>query len=120
MTPEVAAWRLGCSMALGAALGLTYGFLRPLRPRHTWLADGLFLLAAIWVWLYLSFAICRGDLRTGVSFGMLTGLILWEGTAGRLLRPLFSLFWKEMAVLGGFFARPFKKFANLQKMCLHL
>ena len=51
MTPALAAYRLACALALGAALGLFYGFLRPLRPRHTLLSDGLFLAVTGWVWI---------------------------------------------------------------------
>lgn len=95
MTPEVAAYRLACSVVLGGALGLYYGFLRPLRPRHTWLADILFLAGAVWVWLYLGFAVCRGDLRTGYGFGLLTGLILWEGARGDFSDPYFPCFGRK-------------------------
>ena len=63
MTPGTAAYRLVCALALGAALGLFYGFLRPLRPKYTVLADGVFLLGAFWVWLYYNFDICQGDIR---------------------------------------------------------
>ena len=52
MTPAVAAYRMACALALGAALGLVYGFLRPLRPRHTLLSDSVFLAVTAWVWMY--------------------------------------------------------------------
>ena len=51
MTPAVAAYRMACALALGAALGLIYGFLRPLRPRHTLLSDGIFLAVTAWAWI---------------------------------------------------------------------
>ena len=44
LTPVTAAYRMACALALGAALGLLYDFLRPLRPRHTVLADLLIRL----------------------------------------------------------------------------
>ena len=110
MTPSTAARRLLCSWVLGAALGLYYGFLRPLRPRRTFLADGLFLLGGVWTWVYLSFGICGGDLRLGYLGAMVSGVFLFDRTAGRLLCPLFSGFWK----LCGKFCRkllvPWKKF----------
>ena len=75
MTPETAAYRLVCALALGAALGLLYGFLRPLRLKHTVLADGLFLLGVFWVWLYYNFALCGGDIRLGCCGGLLAGAL---------------------------------------------
>ena len=83
MTPAAAAYRMACALALGAALGLIYGFLRPLRPRHTLLSDGIFLAVTAWAWIYLCFGICAGDIRAGYAFGLLTGGIIWERTAGR-------------------------------------
>ena len=71
--PEVAAGHFGISCALGVALGLWYGFLRPLRPRFSVLSDALFLLGAAWVWLELGFRVCGGDLRLGYTVGLLVG-----------------------------------------------
>ena len=110
LTPVTAAYRMACALALGAVLGLLYGFLRPLRPRHTLMADGVFLLAALWVWIYLCFGVCAGDIRAGFAFAMLAGGILWEGTAGRLLRPVFAGFWRILAKTAGTFLLPVKKF----------
>ncbi len=62
-TPAEAAARVGLSLLWGAGLGLYYGFLRPLRPRHTTLSDLLFLPALLWAWLQVCFGICRGDIR---------------------------------------------------------
>ena len=120
MTPETAGFRLLCSCLLGGALGLYYGFLRPLRRRHQGLADGLFLLGAVWVWLYQSFGICGGDLRLGYFLGLLAGGLLWERTAGRVLRPVFSGFWGGLAKAGRLAVLPLKNFRILQKFCLHL
>ena len=53
--PADAAVRFGWGLLLGASLGLFYGFLRPLRPKRTTLADGIFLLAAFYLWLLLQF-----------------------------------------------------------------
>ena len=41
--PALAAHRFVCCCLLGAALGVYYEFLRPLRPRYTLAADALFL-----------------------------------------------------------------------------
>ena len=95
MTPELAAYRLVCSLLLGAVLGLYYGFLRPLGARHRTLADALFLAGVIPVWLLHSFSICLGDIRMGFFFGMLTGGFCWEATFGRWLRPLFFRVWRQ-------------------------
>ena len=80
--------------AVGAGLGCFYGFLRPLRRKRHAIPDLIFVLAAFWGWLYVGFGICRGDLRLAWFFGMLLGGILWESTAGRLLRPVFFEFWR--------------------------
>ena len=47
--PEIAGLRFGISYLIGMGLGLYYGFLRPLRPRHTMLSDLLFLPALLLV-----------------------------------------------------------------------
>ena len=45
--PETGAVRFAFALAVGAALGLLYGFLRPLRPKHGFLADGVFFAGAV-------------------------------------------------------------------------
>lgn len=115
MTPAVAAYRMVCALTLGAALGTVYGFLRPLRPRHTLLSDGLFLAVAAWVWIYLCFGVCAGDIRAGFAFCLLAGGILWESTFGRWLRPFFFLFWKGMGALLDALGLPAKKFFVFSK-----
>ena len=92
--PAVAGYRLAMACGLGLILGLIYGFLRPLRRRAVNLGDGLFLLCAAAAWLYLGFGICGGDLRLGYFAGLFIGGFFWELTVGRLLRPVFSGFWK--------------------------
>ena len=120
MTPAVAAWRLACALALAAALGLFDGFLRPLRPRHTLLSDGIFLLTAAWVWIYLCFGICGGDIRAGCAVALAAGGIGWEATAGRPLRPVFVQIWRILARLRGLALLPAKKFFNFTKFYVHL
>ena len=51
------------AILLGLPLGCWYDFLRPLRPRFTHLSDFVFMVGAVYLWLYQSFAICRGDMR---------------------------------------------------------
>ena len=116
MTPEIAAYRLGCAAVLGAALGLFYGFLRPLRPRHTLLADGVFLLAAIWAWVYHSFAVCAGDIRAGYLVAFFAGGWLWEAAFGRWLRPVFWRFWDTLGTLGRLALVPLKKILVFTKI----
>ena len=73
MTPSVAGARTLAALILGAGLGFLYGFLRPLRPKHTWLADSLFVLAALAGWVYLAFGICQGDPRLGQWIAVIAG-----------------------------------------------
>lgn len=87
--PALAAHRFVCCCLLGAALGVYYEFLRPLRPRYTLAADALFLTGCVWVWLIMSFRVCRGDLRLGYSAGLLAGGIVWDLAFGSLIAPIF-------------------------------
>lgn len=112
-TPAEAAWRFALALLCGCGLGGVYSFLRPLRPKHTTLADSLFLVVLFHVWLQHSFGICGGDLRFGYFSGLFLGLILWELTAGKLLRPLFFGFWSVISAMLRFFLTPGKIF--LQK-----
>ena len=118
--PETGIRRLLLSFLLGAALGLIYGFLRPLRRRMPLAGEGLFLLCAGWIWLIWGFGVCRGDLRMGGFLGMAAAGILWETTAGKLLRPVFGGFWQAMEEIWGILLLPVKNFPILQKLCLHL
>lgn len=117
--PEEVGRRLLAACLLGAVLGVWYGFLRPLRPKHTMLCDGAFLAAAVWAWLELMFGVCRGDLRVGALLAMLLSAVVLDLTVGRFLYPVFRLFW-------GFWIRvmeilwiPWKKFGKLQKIYCH-
>ncbi len=94
--PQIAARRFGMALLLGAAVGLYYGFLRPLRRRHPHIGDLLFAPGAITAWLYLSFGICLGDIRMAYTLGLFLGAVLWESTCGRLLQPVFRLFWRVL------------------------
>jgi len=116
ITPEVAARRFLLSCLLGMVLGFVYGGLRPMRRRFPKLGDGLFLLAAVRLWLELSFRICRGDLRIVYSFGLLAGCCVWEWTAGRLLGPVFDGIWKSLAAVYRIFAFPAKKILDFVKI----
>ncbi len=119
--PALAARQFLASCLLGCVLGCFYGFLRPLRPRHTVLADGLFLLAALWGLTCLDFGICGGDLRLGCGFGVLAGGLVFRWTAGQLLRPVFSRFWKFMGALWRLICCPFKKiFAFSKKLFAYI
>ena len=116
MTPSTALWRLGCSVLLGSCLGLLYGFLRVPGKRHRIFADVVFSLGAVWVWIYISFAVCRGDIRTVYLLGMTGGILLWENTFGPWLQPVFSGFWRVLGLLFRFFLTPWKKFLEFTKI----
>jgi hypothetical protein len=108
-SPLPAAIRFGWALLLGAALGLYYGFLRPLRRKHVHLADLLFFPGLFVAWMYLSFGVCRGDLRLAYTMGLFAGAILWECTLGKLLRPFFSWVWRFAKALVGLILWPFEK-----------
>ena len=111
--PAVAAGRFVYACGLGAALGLCYGFLRPLGRKCAPLGDALFLLALGRTCLYLGFGICGGDLRLGYFCGLAVGGFLWEAAVGPLFRPVFDRIWEIILV-------PVKNFGFLQNFCLHL
>ncbi|MBQ8579674.1 MAG: spore cortex biosynthesis protein YabQ [Oscillospiraceae bacterium] len=121
MTPAEAGSRLLYALAVGAVLGFIYGFLRPLRPRHTALADGLFVLCALWGWVYLMFGLCKGNIRFGLFAAMGAGGVLWEISFGRLLRPVFGKFWGLIGAINAFFLRPLQLFLRkIQKIAKKL
>lgn len=107
--PAAAAARFGVGLLLGAILGAVYDFLRPWRPKHTHLADLLFLVAVFWAWIYLGFAVCGGDIRLAYTGALAVGWLLWEVTAGRLLRPICFRFWEIIGRIFRFFTRPIEK-----------
>ena len=70
--PALAFQRFGIACLLGVGLGVLYGFLRPLRPRHTGLSDALFLLGAAWSW----FGQVPAGLAAGLFASALTTLVM--------------------------------------------
>ena len=116
MTPQVAAYRLAWSLGLGACMGLVDGVLGPLGRKRRYLVDGLLVLGFWWGWLYLSFAVCRGDIRLGCFWAMLAGMGLWRITAGRLLAPVFERAWKILERIWEITLSPGKKFLRNAKI----
>ena len=115
--PALDGWRFLWACGIGLVLGLYYGFLRPLRPKHTLISDVLFVPALFFGWLYLGFAICRGDLRIGYCFGLLLGGFAWELTFGKLLRPVFRGFWRIISRIYRLFLNIFQKiFKKIHKI----
>lgn len=98
---------LFAAVLLGCCLGLLYAFLRPLRPR--WLADLLFIAGLFWIWIYLGFGICGGDLRFGYTAALLGGCLAWEIGFGAVFSPVFSCFWKVIFRIFALILCPFKK-----------
>ena len=90
-SPENELLRLGLGALMGLGLGAIFGFLRPIRPRF--LGDLLFVPILVYAWLVLSFQICRGDLRLAYCAAMGLGAAAWTVTLGRLIYPVFCLFW---------------------------
>ncbi len=109
MTPQVVFLRIAAALGIGAGLGLIYDLLRPLRPRHTLLADGLFLPAAFYGWLELSFRVCQADIRLGYSAAMALGWVLWQAVPGRWIRPVIFRLWGLQCRILATVTRPVKK-----------
>lgn len=114
-TPAIAAIRFLAACWYGLGLGVLYGFLRPLRRKMTNFADAIFVAAAIWAWLRLSFLVCRGDIRVGCTMGLLMGAAAWEMTLGKLLRRPFRWFWDAVGAVFRLFMAPVKNF--FKKYC---
>ena len=76
MPPARAAEQLLFSCLLGGGLGLLYAFLRPLRPRFTGAADGIFLAGCLWGLVFLDFRLCGGDLRPACFPGIGSGWVI--------------------------------------------
>ena len=104
--PELAAGRFCAAVALGAAMGLGYGFLHP-PGRRKWPGDLAFVALALLCWAELAFRVCRGDIRIAYLPGLGAGA--W-GTIV-LFRPVFAWFWKIMAI-------PEKKISEITKKLL--
>ena len=107
--PALALLRFFYGLLVGMALGVFYGFLRPLRQRHTTIGDLLFLPAAVYGWLFLHFDLCRTDIRMAYSVAVLIGIFAWESTIGCLLRPVFSKLWIIVEKIWGLLLFPFKQ-----------
>lgn len=107
--PGDAALRFLWGLAVGAVLGVCYDFLRPLRRRHNAPADVIFVLAALWGWVWYSFKICAGDIRLGGTVALGLGMLLWLGTASVVIRKAFYWFWLVIFQILSAFALPFAK-----------
>ena len=115
--PALEAYRFYMACLIGAMLGVGYGFLRPFRRRFPRMGDLLFLPLMGYGWLYLCFAVCRGDIRLGYVAGLFVGAFIWELTVGRWLRPVFRGFWWLVGrIFRGIFL-PFQKiFKKIDKI----
>ena len=107
--PAIAAQRVLWALAVGAFLGLCYDFLRPLRRRRHAPGDILFLFVALYVWIWYSFQICRGDIRLGGTVALGLGMILWMGTVSMAVRKVFYWFWLAIFQILSVFTLPFAK-----------
>lgn len=109
--PLLAARQLAVAILLGCLAGMAYGFLRPFRPR--WLGDGIFIAVLGWLWVYLGFGVCRGDLRLGYTAALFLGAIGFHCLFGRGLIPVYSRFWQGIfagfAGIYGLFRKIFEK-----------
>ena len=112
--PSQAAWQFAVACLYGFGLGVIYDTLRPLRPKRTALADTLFVIALFYAWLRLSFAICRGDPRLGISAGLFVGMGLWRVTFSKAFRRIFLKFLRLLWKLLAWITLPIGKF--FQKM----
>ena len=112
MTPAIAAGRFAAAWLLGLGLGACFGFLRPLARKCPLLADLLFAPLLIFVWVYLSFGVCRGDIRPGITLGLLLGAICFYCTIGRLLQPVFDRFFQLLFLPFEKIIKKIRKFAK--------
>ena len=106
MTPSVAAWRFFLGLLLGFFPGAWYGFLRPLCRRKKTLGDLLLMAGLLISWVYLAFGVCQGDIRLGNLCSLLLGAFLFDRTIGRILRPVWEVFWNVV----GWFPRQIRNF----------
>lgn len=114
--PGLDAWRFAMACLLGLGLGFFYSALRPLRQHHPVLSDLLFLPLLFYAWLYLGFALCRGDIRLSYCMGLVVGIFLWNITLGSWLQPVFSAVWGVVFKIWNGFWSVFKKiFKKLYK-----
>lgn len=109
MNPAESIVYLGWALGIGAVLGLCYGFLRPVRPR--WLGDAVFVGCAFYGFLYLGFAVCRGDIRFGYTVGLFLAAVALDQTLGKVLRKPFYEFWRIISE--NFWKKPRKSIKNL-------
>jgi hypothetical protein len=105
MTPAAQAGQFITGVLLGCGVGIFYGFLRPVQRKLPHLTDLFFSIVVIWVYLFHSFAICKGDLRLVYLAAGVVGALGWDKLFGRWLQPVFDGFWHMI----GFFLRPFWK-----------
>lgn len=116
--PAVAGLRVLWGLAVGAILGLCYDFLRPLRRRHHAPADVIFVLAALFGWIWYSFRICAGDIRMGGTCSLGIGMLLWLGTGSLVCRKLFYWFWLVIFQILSVLSLPFRKFFKIFRIFL--
>lgn len=109
ITPALEFFRFGISLLAGLAAGIFYLFLTPLRPKHTVLADLLFFMGEGYLWLWVGFSVCDGDLRIAWLLGIGMGAICSRRAFRRLLLPVFVLFWRGVACL----TRPIQKIIHI-------
>ena len=116
MIPPGQALRMfSAAFLMGVGLGVVYGFLTPLRPRHTVLADLLFLAGVGWCLVLLAFPICDGDLRPACFFWMLLGFFLEKKWIAWLLIPVFETFWRILTTAEKKLMLPLKIFSRFAK-----
>ena len=82
----------GFAFLAGAALGIYYGFLTPLRRGHPILCDLAFVLGTGWVLVLLAFRLCGGDLRPACLVALALGFFWEQQGLNGALRPIFETF----------------------------
>ena len=113
--PAVAFHRFLTGLALGCALGILYGFLRPVRRGRAVIPDLVFAAVAGWVYLYYGFAVCRGDLRMGYMAALAVGALAWDRVFGRGLLPIYRGFWAQIGKFLRGIEKIVKKFLKIVK-----
>ena len=108
-TVSISAGQFAAAWLAGFGLGAVYALLLPLPKKLQGLADGVFILAAGYAWLQVSFRICQGDIRVIHLVGLLLGILAFRLTLGKLLQRAVDRFYRHLGNTIRFLLLPVEK-----------